>query len=88
MIGLSKRLLFLLSVTIREYLTFFAVRRIGSGNKLQYTNGKNLYMLRTDMLIKWNPSFKAIAEEFIFDEESFKTEFVNAWAKLMNSDMF
>ena len=40
------------------------------------------------MLIKWNPSFKAIAEEFIFDEESFKTEFVNAWTKLMNSDMF
>jgi len=47
-----------------------------------------LYMLKTDMIIKFHPEYKAIAQQYAENSESFYTDFVQAWVKVMNADLF
>ena len=50
--------------------------------------GTPLRMLQTDMLLKWNPEYLAIAEEFAADNGAFLDAFAAAWTKLVNADRF
>ena len=57
--------------------------------KAQYkAAGKELYMLQTDMLLRWDPSLLSIGQEYAADESLFFADFADAWAKLMNADRF
>lgn len=45
--------------------------------------------LSSDMMLRWDPEFMAIAEEYATDPEGvFRREFTAAWVKLMNADRF
>lgn len=52
------------------------------------STGRVLYMLKTDMLILFDPEYKAIAQEYAQNETAFLNEFIMAWVKVMNADMF
>lgn len=59
------------------------------GGKPQYKAlGKELYMLPSDLLLKYDPEMLAIAQEFASDEDVLKRQFASAWTKLMNADRF
>jgi len=59
------------------------------GKNGQYkAKGKDLYMLQTDLNLKWDASFLAIAQDFASDNSLFLQEFASAWTKLMNIDRF
>lgn len=50
--------------------------------------GKALYMLKTDMLFKWDAELLAIAQEFATDSDAFLQEFASGWTQLSNADRF
>ena len=50
--------------------------------------GKALYMMPSDLVLKWDAEFAAIAQEYAGDNAAFKKAFANAWAKVMNADRF
>lgn len=56
--------------------------------KMFKASGKDLFMLKTDLIIKADPEMLAIAQEFAGDENLFFTKFADAWTKLMNADRF
>jgi catalase (peroxidase I) len=62
-------------------------------NHLEYeatssTGGATLYMLTTDMNLKYDVQYEAIAQEYAADITLFYQEFINAWTKMMNADLF
>lgn len=60
-----------------------------SAGKTQYkADGKDLYMLPTDVIFKYDAELQAIAQEFASDNEVFLAEFVAAWTKIVNADRF
>lgn len=65
---------------------------IGDSNHQEYqtklSNGQYLYMLKTDMNLKFDPQYKAIAQEFASNTTLFYNEFINAWTKVMNADLY
>lgn len=61
-------------------------------NNLEYQavniNSDVLYMLKTDMYLRYDGEFRAVAEEYYQDESLFLNEFIAAWETLMNADLF
>mmetsp|Transcript_13848 Transcript_13848/g.20906 ORF Transcript_13848/g.20906 Transcript_13848/m.20906 type:complete len:455 (+) Transcript_13848:2-1366(+) len=57
--------------------------------KVQYkASGKDIYMLRTDLLIRFDDELQVFAQEFASDNKVFLEAFKNAWVKIMNIDRF
>jgi catalase-peroxidase len=52
------------------------------------SSGASLYMLTTDMNLRFDPQYKAIAQEYAADVTLLYSEFINAWTKIMNADLF
>merc|ERR1712224_557505 len=50
--------------------------------------GKELYMQRQDMMLRYDPKLLAIVHEYAQSAELFLSEFAAAWTKLMNADRF
>lgn len=50
--------------------------------------GQSLYMLKTDMNIRADPVYKAIAQMYLENEAMFLSEFANAWNKVMTADLY
>jgi len=50
--------------------------------------GTNLTMVTTDLLLRWDAQWLAIAQEYASDEALFLDEFGAAWTKLMNADRY
>jgi len=59
-----------------------------SGAKQYKAAGKDLFMLHTDLMIKYDPELLAIAQEFASSNKSFLEAFAYAWRKLVISDRF
>lgn len=60
-----------------------------ASGKLQYkARGKSIYMTPEDLLLRWDPEFLAISQEFASNNTAFLSAFVPAWTKLMNADRF
>merc|ERR1712070_592307 len=59
-----------------------------SGEKQFKVRGKDMYALKTEVMLGWDAELLAIAQEFAVDEASFKAELATAWTKLMTSDRF
>ncbi len=50
--------------------------------------GKALWMKPSDIVIKTDPEFSAIAKEYATDNAKFLQDFKAAWTKVMNADRF
>ena len=57
-----------------------------TGSPVEYTTG-TLFMMPTDLNLRWQPDYKAIAEEFAEDNLLFLSEFASAWTKLILTDL-
>ena len=55
---------------------------------VESTTQTTLYMTKTDMLFMFDPDYKAIIQEYALDNALFLSEFANAWAAVMNADMY
>ncbi|KAG1653874.1 hypothetical protein FOA52_003824 [Chlamydomonas sp. UWO 241] len=57
----------------------------------QYNNegtSGNMVMSGDDLVILYNTTWRAVAQEFAADDAKFKSTFASAWSKLMNADRF
>lgn len=62
---------------------------VPESGKVQYkAAGKDLYMLKTDLIFRYDAELAAIAQDFASNNDLFLDEFASAWTKLMNSDRF
>jgi len=60
-----------------------------SGANCQFkAAGKELYLLKTDLLLKYDPELLAVAQSYASDSNLFLKSFRAAWTKLINSDRF
>ena len=59
-----------------------------SGKNMYKAEGKDLFMLKTDMFLRWDSQFLAISQKFAEDNEYFLEQFSLAWSKIQNADMF
>jgi len=61
-----------------------------SANKRQYMDTRSglLTMLFSDMIFRDDDKFRAIVEEYAYDNDLFLEEFRDAWLKLVNADRF
>jgi catalase-peroxidase len=62
-------------------------------DKMQYTSTASdgttsLHMLRTDMNLRFSMEYRAVAEQYLGDQELFLADFSSAWTKVMNRDRF
>jgi len=48
----------------------------------------NMTMLKTDLILRWDAAYLAIAQEYASDEDVFLAEFGAAWTKVVNADRF
>lgn len=46
-----------------------------------------VYMLLTDMNLRYDGEFRAVVQEFALDNALFYSEFMNAWGKIMTADL-
>merc|ERR1712146_588320 len=61
----------------------------GTIDTTQYTNSdKSLFMLKTDLALLWDPTFKAIAQEYASDPDALDKDFASAWSRLIDLDRF
>ena len=63
------------------------------GDHIEYmaqdpSSGKTLYMLKTDMNIRADSEYRAIAQAYATSEALFHAEFANAWSKVMSTGIF
>lgn len=58
------------------------------GKKQYKARGKELYMLKSDLVLKVDPEFANVAQEYASDNSLFLTEFSEAWSRMMNVDRF
>eukprot|EP00092_Neocalanus_flemingeri_P034517 GFUD01037532.1.p1 GENE.GFUD01037532.1~~GFUD01037532.1.p1 ORF type:complete len:735 (-),score=126.35 GFUD01037532.1:88-2292(-) len=56
--------------------------------KLYKANGSPIFMFSTDLMFKDDPDLKAVAQNYIDDNDRFLDDFAAAWTKLSNSDRF
>jgi len=62
---------------------------VTSTQKVQYkAQGKELYMLKSDLILRYDAEFLSIAQEYASNNELFLQEFAEAWTKLMTADRF
>jgi catalase-peroxidase len=52
------------------------------------TSPVTVFMLTTDMNLKYDVQYRAIAQEYAADITLFYSEFIEAWTKMMNADLF
>ena len=55
---------------------------------LLLSQGKELYMLGTDLLFRYDSELQAAAQALAEDNDYFLDTFAGAWVKLMNADRF
>ena len=48
----------------------------------------DLYMLESDLVLRFDPELMAIAQEFAVDGGTFRAQFAAAWTKAMNADLY
>jgi catalase-peroxidase len=64
----------------------------GDTDKMQYTStaadGTPLQMLRSDMNLRFAMEYRAVAEQYLANEDLFFADFTAAWTKIMNQDRF
>jgi catalase-peroxidase len=76
---------YLLSETWTKY-------QVTASGKQQYVSesstGHAIYMLPTDLNLRFQADFKAIAQDYASDETLFMNDFAAAWTKLMTMDRF
>lgn len=51
-------------------------------------NGTTIYMMPSDMAVKYNPVLRAAAQEYASDGKKITAAFKAAWTKVMNADRF
>jgi catalase (peroxidase I) len=58
---------------------------------VQYTSktpsGDRVYILKFDLVMRLDPEYKAISQQFVEDADTFYTHFVRAWVKVMEADL-
>mmetsp|Transcript_23092 Transcript_23092/g.56104 ORF Transcript_23092/g.56104 Transcript_23092/m.56104 type:complete len:700 (+) Transcript_23092:60-2159(+) len=59
-----------------------------TGKKQYKAKGKDLFMLKTDLLLKYDAELQAIAFEFAESKDAFIKAFSSAWTAMMNADRF
>jgi len=59
-----------------------------TGKQFYKASGKDLFMLRTDLVFRYDAELAAIAQEYAGDNDVFLEEFGKAWTKLLNADRF
>ena len=59
-----------------------------TGKKVYKAAGKDLLMLRTDLMFRFDPELRAIVQDFASDNELFLSEVATTWTKLSNADRF
>eukprot|EP00466_Bigelowiella_natans_P011256 jgi/Bigna1/87257/estExt_fgenesh1_pg.C_180110 len=59
-----------------------------TGKVLYKAEGKQLFMLKTDLMLRADAELLQHVEEFAGDEGAFFETFAHAWTKLMNADRF
>jgi len=42
----------------------------------------------TDLILRWDPDYLAVVQEYVADNDAFLNDFANAWEKLMAADLF
>jgi catalase-peroxidase len=64
----------------------------GNDDHLEYTavasSGEVLYMLKTDMNMRFDAEYRALVQEYASNATLFYKDFVGAWTKMMNADLF
>jgi len=60
----------------------------GTGKSQWKAQGKELFMVTSDLNIKWETTFLAYAQEFAANNNYFLDTFARAWTKVMNIDRF
>jgi len=60
----------------------------GTGMKQFKARGKEIYMLQSDLNLKWDTTSLAHVVDFSADNDLFLNVFSKAWTKLMNADRF
>jgi len=60
----------------------------GTGKEQFKAHGKELYMLGTDLLFRYDAELQAAAQDFAEDNDYFLNTFAGAWVKMMNADRF
>merc|ERR1712196_180104 len=61
---------------------------VQDGDRYKATGPHALYMLKTDVLFKWDAELLAIVQEFASDNAAFLSEFASGWTQVANADRF
>merc|ERR1719510_1124833 len=57
--------------------------------KIQYkAKGKDIYVLKTDLLLRYDAELLAVTQDFASDNDNFLQTLKRAWTKMMNADRF
>merc|ERR1719498_427550 len=59
-----------------------------TGNIQYKAKGKDLYMLKTDLMFRYDAEFLAIAQDYASDNDLFLADFAEAWIRITNADRF
>jgi catalase (peroxidase I) len=62
--------------------------QVSISSQVQYTNNASLFLVPSDLNLRWQPDPKALAQEFASDNDAFLSTFASAWTKLMNIDRY
>jgi catalase (peroxidase I) len=63
--------------------------KVPETGKTQYKAvGKDLFMLKIDLMFKVDPELQVAAQDYALDDARFTKDFADAWVKLMNADRF
>mmetsp|Transcript_66568 Transcript_66568/g.192200 ORF Transcript_66568/g.192200 Transcript_66568/m.192200 type:complete len:711 (-) Transcript_66568:158-2290(-) len=60
----------------------------GTGKKQYKAKGKELYMLTSDVLMRADPEYSVVVQDYASDNDRFLDDFAAAWTRLMNADRF
>ncbi|KAL3667306.1 hypothetical protein V7S43_007536 [Phytophthora oleae] len=72
-----------------EFFSLLLNEKWSSLREIEYkADGKDIYMLDTDLALLDAPELKTYVEKFATDEAAFNTIFASAWAKVMTADHF
>ena len=64
-------------------------KTVSGTGKIEYkARGKELYVLPSDVLLRYDPALMAIVQEYAIDNQSFASSFAAAWHKVMTADLF
>jgi len=61
---------------------------IASNGKKMYRSANGKELVGTDLILKWDPEYEALAQEYMASPDLLLDDISTAWAKLMTADMF